>query len=36
MAEISSVGDSMCNIEKSPILIGSKITDAFSQKIFPC
>jgi hypothetical protein len=31
MAEISSAGYSMCNIERSPILIGSKMADGFSQ-----
>jgi len=31
MAELSSDGDSVCNIERSPILIGSKLADGFSQ-----
>jgi len=31
MAEISSDGASVWNIERSPILIGSKMADGFSQ-----
>lgn len=31
MAELSSDGDSVYNIERGPILIGSKMADGFSQ-----
>jgi hypothetical protein len=33
MAEITSAGDSVCDIERSPVLIGSKMADGFSKKI---